>query len=101
MSLVELALRKLQETRRAVGSGAQREAPLGVIREVATSTAVAADVEIVGPFELGRNGLALGEWLCRHDRRDEAEAHLAAARALFAGLDAEPWRLRAERALAW
>lgn len=35
MSLVEQALRKLQETRRAVAGEPQRDVPLGVVREVA------------------------------------------------------------------
>ncbi|MGE0388381.1 MAG: P-loop NTPase [Gammaproteobacteria bacterium] len=43
MSLVELALKKLQETRRAVGGEPLREVPLGVIREVAAPSVVAAD----------------------------------------------------------
>ena len=43
MSLVELALKKLQETRRAVGGVPRGEAPLGVIREVAIPAAVTTD----------------------------------------------------------
>ncbi|MGE0030121.1 MAG: AAA family ATPase [Steroidobacteraceae bacterium] len=49
MSLVELALRKLQETRRAVGGEPLREAPLGVIREVAAPAVVAADGSSAAP----------------------------------------------------
>lgn len=42
MSLVEQALKKLQETRRAVGGEPNREAPLGVIREVAATSPAAS-----------------------------------------------------------
>jgi exopolysaccharide/PEP-CTERM locus tyrosine autokinase len=49
MSLVELALKKLQETRRAVGGEPQREAPLGVIREVAAPASVVADGKPIAP----------------------------------------------------
>jgi exopolysaccharide/PEP-CTERM locus tyrosine autokinase len=43
MSLVELALKKLQDTRRAVGAEPRRDPPLGVIREVSDPAAVSAD----------------------------------------------------------
>lgn len=39
MSLVELALKKLQDTRRAVGGEPRRDTPLGVIREMETTPA--------------------------------------------------------------
>ena len=62
--------------------------------------AIGTGVDVVGPFEFGRSRLAFGEWLCSQGRMDEALPHLAAAQELFAGLGAEPWRLRAERAVA-
>lgn len=49
MSLVELALKKLQETRRAVGGQSQHDAPFGVIREVAAPAALAADGQPAPP----------------------------------------------------
>jgi GMP synthase-like glutamine amidotransferase/tetratricopeptide (TPR) repeat protein len=64
------------------------------------SRAAAADVDVVGPFELGRNRLALGAWLRRHGRADEAAPELAAAQAAFEALGAEPWLRRAESAVA-
>lgn len=49
MSLVEQALKKLQETRRAVAGDPRRELPLGVIREVADAAAALADGKSQGP----------------------------------------------------
>lgn len=43
MSLVELALKKLQETRRTVTGAPEQDAPMGVIREDSAPTVVAAD----------------------------------------------------------
>lgn len=59
--------------------------------------ALEGDVDLVGPFELGRTRLAFGERLLDAGRAVEATAHLAMAREIFAGLGADPWRLRAER----
>ncbi|HEU0225988.1 MAG TPA: hypothetical protein VFR29_11180, partial [Steroidobacteraceae bacterium] len=49
MSLVEQALKKLQSTRLAVKGQASREAPLGVILEVAPASAPAADGRPAAP----------------------------------------------------
>jgi len=49
MSLVEQALRKLQETRRAVSGTPRRDTPLGVIREIAPDSPLSADGKAQSP----------------------------------------------------
>lgn len=66
MSLVELALKKLQETRRAVSSESLRDVPLGVIRDVAAPAAVAPDGRPVPPrrvVQLDRTALVRAGFL--------------------------------------
>lgn len=54
---------------------------------------------VVGQFELARTRLTCAERLTLAGRDDDAAPHLSAARSAFGELGAEPWRLRAERAL--
>ena len=61
--------------------------------------ALEGGADAAGPFELARSRLAYGERLLLAGRSDVAGPHLTAARDAFADLDAEPWRIRAERAL--
>lgn len=55
--------------------------------------------DVVGPFELARTHLAYAKRLTLAGRGDEAAPRASAARSAFGELGAEPWWLRAERAL--
>ncbi len=55
--------------------------------------------DVIGRFELARTHLAYAERLALAGREDDAGPHASAAGSAFGELGAEPWRLRAERAL--
>jgi hypothetical protein len=61
--------------------------------------AAAQLASVVRPFERAKVLLDHGELLARNLRTSEAAPLLREAADVFAALRAEPWRLRAERAL--
>ncbi|MBX3703179.1 MAG: AAA family ATPase [Steroidobacteraceae bacterium] len=88
MSLVEQALKKLQETRRAVAGEPRRDAPLGVIREVSAPAAAAIDGAPATPrriVQLDRNALVQAGFLPPdHKQRQIADQFRHVKRPLLA-----------------
>lgn len=99
MSLVEQALKKLQETRRAVSGETRRDAPLGVIREIAVAAPSSGDGATPPPHrvvQLDRAALIRAGFLPPdHKQRQIADQFRHVKRPLLAaalgrGVDALP-----------